>query len=108
MDTTQYLCFGCEDLLEKVKEIKPQYHLFGHVHGQSGISKMGETTFINAAMVDSPDPLEIINYKIIAEPVVFDYQPKKKEEGRGEKIVMEVDSVSRKVSVKQDKSVLRV
>ena len=100
--------FGCEDLLERVKEIKPRYHLYGHAHGHSGISKVEETTFINAAMVDSSDPLEIINYKIIAEPVVFDYQPKKKEEGQGEKIVMEVDSVSGKVIVKQDKSVLRV
>jgi Icc-related predicted phosphoesterase len=82
--------FGCEDLLERVKEITPQYHLFGHAHGQSGNNKVGETTFINAAMVDSPDPLEIINYKIIAEPIVFEYHPKKKKAGQGEKIVMDV------------------
>ena len=86
--------FGCEDLLERVKEIKPTYHLYGHSHGYSGINKVEETTFINAAMVDSPDPLEVINYKIIGNPIVFGYEPRKKEEGRGEKIVMEVDSVT--------------
>ena len=73
--------FGCEDLLESVKELKPAYHLFGHAHGFSGVNKVGETTFINAAMVDSPDPLEIINYKLIAEPIVFEYHPKKKKGG---------------------------
>jgi Icc-related predicted phosphoesterase len=92
--------FGCEDLLERVKEIKPQYHLFGHSHGYSGINKVGETTFINAAMVDSPDPLEIIDYKIIAEPIVFDYEQGKKEEGRGEKIVMNVEGTGN-VSVRK-------
>lgn len=35
---------GCEELLEKVKQIKPQggngvlYHFFGHIHGSRGIS----------------------------------------------------------------------
>ena len=77
--------FGCEDLLERVKQIKPQYHLFGHAHGQSGISKVGQTTFINAAMVDSPDPLEVINYKIIANPIVFDYSPIRKRKGKARK-----------------------
>ena len=73
--------FGCNDLLEKVEEMKPSYHFFGHAHGQSGVSKVEETTFINAAMVDSPDPLEIINYKLIAQPIAFEYIPKKKVEG---------------------------
>ena len=81
--------FGCEDLLERVQEIKPRYHLFGHAHGHSGIKKVEETTFINAAMVDSPDPLEIINYKLIAEPIVFEYEPKK--EVQGKKIIMDLD-----------------
>ena len=95
--------FGCEDLLERVKEIKPTYHLYGHSHGYSGVNKVEETTFINAAMVDSPDPLEVINYKIIANPIVFGYEPRKKEEGRGEKIIMELDSVTEEVRVKQSK-----
>ena len=82
--------FGCEDLLERVKEIKPQYHVFGHAHGNTDISKIEETTFINAAMVDSPDPLEIIHYKLIAQPKVFEYIPKKKVEGQGKKIIMDL------------------
>ena len=75
--------FGCEDLLVRVKELKPSYHLFGHAHGYSEICKVDETTFINAAMVDSPDPLEIINYKLIAQPIVFEYIPEKRVEVQG-------------------------
>ena len=63
---------GCEDLLNRVVELKPKYHLFGHTHCHTGIKKVGETTFINAAIVDSPDIMEIPNYQIIAEPIVFD------------------------------------
>jgi len=72
---------GCEDLLNKVNTIKPKYHLFGHTHCHTGICKVGETTFINAAMVDSPDVMEIPDYQIIAEPIVFDYHHKKEIEG---------------------------
>ena len=47
---------GCEALLNKVKEIKPRFHVFGHVHdngrnGNNGEVYNGTTRFINASQV---------------------------------------------------------
>lgn len=41
---------GCPELLEKVKEVKPIYHIFGHIHenGHTRTPKH-DTTFINVA-----------------------------------------------------------
>ena len=44
---------GCTALLQKVQEIEPRYHLFGHIHASYGTLRIGETTFINASILDS-------------------------------------------------------
>lgn len=43
---------GCKLLLEKVKEIKPAFHIFGHIHEGRGEEVINETTFINASSLD--------------------------------------------------------
>ena len=43
---------GCPKLLYKLEEIKPKYHIFGHIHNGSGVYVKGDTTFINASMLD--------------------------------------------------------
>lgn len=43
---------GCPFLLEKIKDIKPKYHIFGHIHEGYGMEKHGETTFINASVLN--------------------------------------------------------
>ena len=50
-----------------VNEVKPKLHVFGHIHGQHGVKRIGETTFINAAILDDA-------YKMVFEPEVFDYE----------------------------------
>jgi len=43
---------GCELLLKKIQEIKPKFHICGHIHGGRGHeldSRVSETFFINAA-----------------------------------------------------------
>ena len=40
---------GCVELMKKVLEIKPKYHIFGHIHGQSGEVQLFGTHFINAS-----------------------------------------------------------
>ena len=45
---------GCPHLREQLKRIKPKLHVFGHVHARHGIQKIGETTFVNAAVVGGP------------------------------------------------------
>lgn len=41
---------GCEYLSEKVKEIKPTFHIFGHIHHWHGIERKYGTTFVNASI----------------------------------------------------------
>lgn len=40
---------GCEELLKAVKEKKPKYHVFGHIHEGYGEVIVDGTTFINAS-----------------------------------------------------------
>lgn len=55
---------GCEDLYKKVFEIKPRYHICGHIHEAYGDSEQQNTTFINASMMDE-------KYRIVNQPVIF-------------------------------------
>lgn len=43
---------GCEELLLRVYQVKPQYHIFGHIHEDYGSFTKGETTFINGSVLD--------------------------------------------------------
>ena len=65
MDKTIYTQenVGCKDLLNKVNQISPKIHCFGHIHEGYGIKEIGETTFINASSVD-------INYKMNNKPII--------------------------------------
>lgn len=40
---------GCPQLAERVRQINPTLHCFGHVHASGGILKQGETSYVNAA-----------------------------------------------------------
>ena len=50
--TTNLEKAGCEDLLKKINEIKPKFHLYGHIHEAYGSYDNGITTFINASVLD--------------------------------------------------------
>ncbi len=41
--------FGCQDLLNKIKSIRPRIHAFGHIHEAYGIEEKDGTLFINAS-----------------------------------------------------------
>ncbi|MDQ8180352.1 metallophosphoesterase [Pelagicoccus sp. SDUM812005] len=43
---------GCRVLRRRVREVKPRYHLFGHVHWSGGYRSLGGTEFINASYVN--------------------------------------------------------
>lgn len=49
---------GCPELLAAIQRTKPQVHIFGHVHASRGAKRIGETTFINAAMLGWSGDLE--------------------------------------------------
>jgi Icc-related predicted phosphoesterase len=42
---------GCPLLLEKVRQVKPKVHVFGHIHEARGKKEIDDTIFINASMV---------------------------------------------------------
>lgn len=56
---------GCEDLLKKVKSIKPRYHLFGHIHEAYGTHESPHTTFVNGSVLDE-------NYELVNKPVIIE------------------------------------
>lgn len=43
---------GCRDLYNRVLEVKPQYHIFGHIHYSYGIHECFGIKFINASCMD--------------------------------------------------------
>lgn len=44
--------WGSCPLAERVREVAPRYHLFGHVHDAAGVNRLGATVYANAAVVD--------------------------------------------------------
>jgi Icc-related predicted phosphoesterase len=56
---------GCKDLLKVVKEIKPQVHVFGHIHESYGKTRVFGTRFINAGLCNE-------DYEIINKPILFE------------------------------------
>ena len=57
---------GCQNLLEVVEKLKPDLHIFGHIHEGFGVSYNGKTTFINASSCDQL-------YQPVNPPVVYEY-----------------------------------
>lgn len=53
---------GCLILKNKVKEVKPQVHVFGHIHEAMGVHEEDGTTYINASVVD-------LRYKLYGLPL---------------------------------------
>ena len=52
LDYSGNVKWGSRTLLDKVQEVKPKLHLFGHIHDAHGIIETKHTTFSNAAIVD--------------------------------------------------------
>ena len=58
---------GCPILIDKIRELKPTIHAFGHIHEDFGMTLSEETLFINASMLD-------LRYDYTNEPTVIDYE----------------------------------
>jgi len=53
---------GCEDLLSAVERIKPQMHVFGHIHEDYGVKEINGVEYINAAVLN-------LKYELINAPI---------------------------------------
>lgn len=58
---------GCDDLLRKIQEVKPKYHIFGHIHEDAGITRDRHTTYVNASTCN-------LDYKPINSPIILKYE----------------------------------
>jgi predicted phosphodiesterase len=58
---------GCPILLNKIKEIKPKIHSFGHIHEADGILQVDETLFINASSLS-------VRYEYTNKPIIINYE----------------------------------
>lgn len=43
---------GCEMLWERIQQVNPKLHIFGHIHEGAGTLKLGNTEFINASQLN--------------------------------------------------------
>ena len=50
-DSNEKRC-GCSLLLNRVKQVKPKIHIFGHIHQGYGVKKLNGTHFYNVAIND--------------------------------------------------------
>lgn len=60
---------GCPLLRDRIKEIKPKYHFFGHIHEAHGQKQVGETFHANVSVMDK-------YYSITNPPLIIDYERK--------------------------------
>jgi len=58
---------GCPALWDKVIDIVPKYHIFGHIHNWHGTQKYGELTFVNASTCTE-------QYKPLNKPIVVEIE----------------------------------
>lgn len=60
---------GCADLLDALRRVRPQVHVFGHIHEGHGITHEGPTTCVNASICS-------LGYEPTQAPLVVDVMPR--------------------------------
>jgi len=64
--TAKQEAVGCEDLFNRIMEIKPKIHIFGHIHEAQGELKFMGTHFINASVVN-------LNYHLVNDAIEVEF-----------------------------------
>jgi predicted phosphohydrolase len=60
---------GCEELIKKIKEIKPKIHVFGHIHSGHGYYFDGNTHYFNASVLNEEYNLDYGVFNIDWDPI---------------------------------------
>ncbi len=55
---------GCEELLARVRVVKPKLHLFGHIHEDGGVWHDGGTCFANVTTWECEQPPRVLDYDV--------------------------------------------
>ena len=58
---------GCDFLADRVRQLAPRIHAFGHIHASYGEYEEGGTRYINAALVGGRAPFTLMNAPIVVE-----------------------------------------
>lgn len=66
-DVVRGISQGCPALRDRLKEIKPKYHISGHIHEGYGIYQDENTVYVNASIMDE-------FYTPINKPIVIEYE----------------------------------
>lgn len=77
---------GCEELLDRLRVVRPSYHVFGHIHQGYGVSQIKWPSPSASSAADSqpaPTPTVCINasvcnihYRPVNMPIIVDLPPK--------------------------------
>jgi Icc-related predicted phosphoesterase len=62
----RYDHLGCELLADRIRMVRPDIHICGHIHSGYGYATDGKTHFINASVLDE-------RYMFINKPITFEY-----------------------------------
>lgn len=62
---------GCERLLERLNNIKPKIHVFGHIHSARNIIETEDTLYINASILND-------KYDYKYNPIIIDFDENNK------------------------------
>ena len=62
---------GCPELRDRILELRPQLHVFGHIHEGHGVMVNEGTTHVNASICTG-------SYRPINKPIVYDYKKETK------------------------------
>ncbi len=65
LDFDNGIYYGSKELLQRVSDIKPKIHLFGHIHNNYGMIHSQHTVFSNASLVDN-------DYRLTNKPVIIE------------------------------------
>jgi Icc-related predicted phosphoesterase len=66
---------GCFDLGTYVNKVKPQVHVFGHIHGSYGIRVHNAITYVNASVLNE-------SYSLVNSPIVIELDDPNGGEGK--------------------------
>jgi len=56
---------GCEQLLQKILEVKPRAHIFGHIHEEYGVFERDGVDFLNVSTMNQ-------SYHIANLPMIYE------------------------------------
>ncbi|HSP79621.1 MAG TPA: metallophosphatase domain-containing protein [Myxococcaceae bacterium] len=53
---------GCEELMRRVRVVRPRLHLFGHIHEDGGLWTEGDTTFANVTADEGRRAVQVLSW----------------------------------------------